>query len=134
MKFSEKVGTWQWASQQTLTFWWRSGSRIRIRIRIQTCLGGGMHCLSAYSYRCDRAEVTTFLIVFENGYLRNTSPIEGIVKVKQQQNACSWMDQYKHSGLENTIRATRLSSIIILINHDRYLHQNHHNYSKCFFL
>jgi len=26
---------WQWASQQTINFWWRSGSRIRMRIRIR---------------------------------------------------------------------------------------------------
>ena len=24
---------WQWANEQTITFWWRSGSRIRVRIR-----------------------------------------------------------------------------------------------------
>ena len=27
---------WQWANEQTVKFWWRSGSRIRIRIRIAT--------------------------------------------------------------------------------------------------
>ena len=27
---------WQWASEQTAKFWWRSGSGIRIRIRIAT--------------------------------------------------------------------------------------------------
>ena len=27
---------WQWANEQTIKFWWRSGSRIRIRIRITT--------------------------------------------------------------------------------------------------
>ena len=26
---------WQWASEQMVKFWWRSGSRIRIHIRIQ---------------------------------------------------------------------------------------------------
>ena len=35
---------WQWAIEQMITFWWRSGLRIRIRI---ACLGGGMHCASA---------------------------------------------------------------------------------------
>jgi len=44
---------WQWAIEQMFKFWWRFGSRIRIRIRIRspqkfkTCLGGGMHCPSA---------------------------------------------------------------------------------------
>jgi len=28
--------SWQWASEQMVKFWWRSGSRIRIRIRIAT--------------------------------------------------------------------------------------------------
>ena len=27
---------WQWASEQVVKFWWRSGLRIRIRIRIVT--------------------------------------------------------------------------------------------------
>jgi len=27
---------WQWASEQTIKFWWRSGSQIPIRIRIAT--------------------------------------------------------------------------------------------------
>ena len=27
---------WQWSNEQTLKFWWPSGSRIRIRIRIMT--------------------------------------------------------------------------------------------------
>jgi len=26
---------WQWANEQTIKFWWRSGSRIRMRIRIR---------------------------------------------------------------------------------------------------
>jgi len=26
---------WQWAIEQTIKFWWRSGSRIRLRIRIR---------------------------------------------------------------------------------------------------
>jgi len=29
---------WQWATEQTVKFWWRSGSQIRIRIRIQICI------------------------------------------------------------------------------------------------
>ena len=28
--------SWQWANEQMAKFWWRSGSRIRIRIRIAT--------------------------------------------------------------------------------------------------
>jgi len=43
---------WQWAHQQTVKFWWRSGSRIRTDPDAhhntgKTCLGGGMHCPSA---------------------------------------------------------------------------------------
>jgi len=44
---------WQWANEQMIKFWWRPGSRIRIRIRFRntgkTWLGGGMHCPSASS-------------------------------------------------------------------------------------
>ena len=37
---------WQWADEQTIKFWWRSGSGILIGI---PCLGGGMLCPSASS-------------------------------------------------------------------------------------
>jgi len=58
---------WQWVNEQTIKFWWPSGSRIRVRIRIRIritdadkdpdpyrdtgkiCLGGGMHYPSASS-------------------------------------------------------------------------------------
>ena len=44
------------ASEQIIQFWWRSGSRIRIRIpdphrdTSKMCLGGGVHCPSASSF------------------------------------------------------------------------------------
>jgi len=41
---------WQLGNEQTVTFWWRSRIRIRIADTGKTCLGGGMHCLSASSY------------------------------------------------------------------------------------
>jgi len=43
MKFFRKG--WQWASEQMIKFWWRSGSRIWM------CFGGGMHCRNASSFQ-----------------------------------------------------------------------------------
>ena len=51
--FSQKLGTdlheifrksWQWAGEQMIKFWWRSGSQIRIRIwiRIETLVRRGL--------------------------------------------------------------------------------------------
>ena len=51
---------WQWANEQMIKFWWRSGSRIRNCMDLdpcpypyydtgKTCLGGSMHCPSTSS-------------------------------------------------------------------------------------
>ena len=42
---------WQWASQQMVKFWWRSGSRIGIRIQIRIHI--------AMLVRCALVEVCT---------------------------------------------------------------------------
>jgi len=57
--------SWQWANEEMIKFWWRSGSQIRVCIRIRRSgygygsgpyrdtvkvgLGGGVHCPSASS-------------------------------------------------------------------------------------
>ena len=40
---------WQWANEQMIRFWWRSGSG-------KTCLCGCMHCPSASSFALNRTE------------------------------------------------------------------------------
>ena len=42
---------WQWANEQTIRFWWRSGPYTDPYSDTgKTCLGGGMHCPSASSF------------------------------------------------------------------------------------
>ena len=44
---------WQWANEKTIKFWWRSGSGTRIPYcdTSKMCLGGGMHCPNACSFK-----------------------------------------------------------------------------------
>jgi len=50
MDLHEIFKGWQWANEQMIKFWWRSGSRIWIWIRICTRLCGGMHCQHSFCF------------------------------------------------------------------------------------
>jgi len=55
---------WQWASEQTVKFWWRSRIADPDCDTGKTWLGGGMHCSSAYSSSLNLIHLTSVNDVF----------------------------------------------------------------------